>query len=252
MFLSAKPYRNFHIILITLFVLMELGAGKDPPKPVSIPFRVGEQFIYSAQFNIVPAGTAELKILGHDSVNSIPVYHVQFEARTKGLAERIYKIRDRIDTWIDRENLFTHRQEKKIREGRYRTRVASMIHYDQSIAITNDDTINVDTQLHDPYSLFYYLRSIPLETGEILDFTAFDNNVLTEFQIKIAGKETVLVPAGTFPCVVVEPFREGKTLFKNQGDMKIWFSDDLRRIPVQIHIKLKYGSMNLQLESFEL
>ena len=34
--------------------------------------------------------------------------------------------------------------------------------------------------------------------------------------------------------------------------MKIWFSDDELRLPVQIQIKLKYGSMLLQLRTINL
>jgi len=47
---------------------------------------------------------------------------------------------------------------------------------------------------------------------------------------------------------VVRPFREGKNLFKNQGDMQIWISDDERRLPVKIQIKMKFGSMTLLLK----
>jgi hypothetical protein len=30
--------------------------------------------------------------------------------------------------------------------------------------------------------------------------------------------------------------------------MQIWFSDDEKRLPIQIHIKLKFGSMHLKLK----
>ena len=54
--------------------------------------------------------------------------------------------------------------------------------------------------------------------------------------LQITGKETVRTPMGTMSCKVVRPFREGKNLFKNQGDMQIWISDDDRRLPVKIQI----------------
>ena len=39
-----------------------------------------------------------------------------------------------------------------------------------------------------------------------------------------------------------------KTLLKNKGDMQIWFSDNEKRIPVQVEIKLKFGTMLMKLK----
>ena len=106
--------------------------------------------------------------------------------------------------------------------------------------------------ISDSYSLFYFLRTIPLIIGETIDFTAFDGKNITPFQVITKTKETIKTMAGTFPCLVVKPFREGTTLLKNKGDMMIWFSDDKIRLPIQIKIKLKYGSMLLKLKDINL
>ncbi len=137
-------------------------------------------------------------------------------------------------------------------EGVYHKNYNTIIDYDNSIAITNNDTIKINGNVRDPYSLLYYFRTIPLEIGQVLDFTTFDNKKLTDFQVIVDDQETIKTPAGTFQCLVVKPFRDGKTLLKNDGDMKIWFSDDELRLPVQIQIKLKFGSMLLQLKTINL
>jgi len=80
----------------------------------------------------------------------------------------------------------------------------------------------------------------------------FDNGSFTDFQLRVDKRESLSSPAGTFKCLVINPFKDGKTLLKNEGDMTIWFSDDARRIPVQILVKLKYGTMTLKLKSFSL
>ncbi|SVE12677.1 uncharacterized protein METZ01_LOCUS465531, partial [marine metagenome] len=36
------------------------------------------------------------------------------------------------------------------------------IMYDDSIAIVNNDTIFIQSRLYDPYSLFYYFRTLEL------------------------------------------------------------------------------------------
>ena len=217
-----------------------------------LPFSVGEKLEYSAKFNFIPAGKAFLTVVSIDTVNSLPAYHVRYEAQTGPIADKIYKIRDNIDSWLDEKEFFTHQQTKNIREGKYRFTSHTQIMYDHSIAIVNNDTIPIQSRLYDPYSLFYYFRPLELIPQETIDLTVFDNKSLTEFQMIITSKEQVSVPAGTFDCMVVRPFREGKTLLKNEGDMTIWFSNDIYKIPVQIILKIKYGTMVMKLKTINL
>ena len=94
------------------------------------------------------------------------------------------------------------------------------------------------------------MRTIPLNVGETLTLTTFDNKSFTDFLLRVDKIESIKVPAGDFNCIVVKPYRDGKTFLKNEGDMTMWFTNDKRRIPAQILVKLKYGTMTLKLNSF--
>ena len=233
-------------ILIIIALLVSLNYGQH------IPFKVGEHLTYTLQFNIIKMGHGYLSVEAKDTISSIPSYHVKFQAKTSKFADNIYRVRDYIDIWLNTSELKTIKLVKQLNEGNYHKKYNTSIDYNNSIAIINNDTLKIAGAVRDPYSLLYYFRTIPLEIGQILDFTALDNKKLTDFQVIIDGKETVKTPAGTFPCIIIKPFREGKTLLKNDGDMKIWLSDDELRLPVQIQIKLKFGSMLLQLKTINL
>lgn len=233
-------------ILIVLALLVSLNYSHN------IPFDVGERLTYTLQFNIIKMGRGYLSVESIDTISDVQSYHVKFEAKTIKFADKLFRVRDQIDIWLNKTDLTTLKIIKDINEGSFHRKYNTIIDYNKSIAVTNGDTIQITGAVRDPYSLLYYFRTIPLEIGQVLDFTTFDNKKLTGFQVIVAGKETVKTPAGRFPCIIVKPFREGKTLLKNKGDMKIWFSDDELRLPVQIQIKLKYGSMLLQLKTVEL
>lgn len=233
-------------ILIIIALLVSLNYGQH------IPFNIGEHLTYTLQFNVIKMGRGYLSVEAIDTISSIPSYHVKFQAKTSKFADNIYRVRDYIDIWLNSSNLTTIKLVKQLNEGNYHKKYDTSIDYVNSVAIVNNDTLKISGAVRDPYSLLYYFRTIPLELGQILDFTTLDNKKLTKFQVIIDGKETVKTPAGTFPCIIIKPFREGKTLLKNNGDMKIWFSDDGLRLPVQIQIKLKFGSMLLQLKSINL
>ncbi len=234
----------FLIIFLSIFTIL--------PGQSAWPFQIGERLIYNVSFTGITAGQASLEVVNDTMVNNYHQLHIRFNARTTFPVSSIYTINDQVDTWLDSKYLYTKKLTKNIREGNYKNDSYTIIDYDQSIAITNGDTVIIDQFLRDSYSLFYFLRTIPLIIGETIDFTAFDGKKITPFQVIIKTKETINTMAGTFPCLVVKPFREGTTLLKNKGDMMIWFSDDKIRLPIQIRIKLKYGSMLLKLKDINL
>ena len=234
----------FHIIFLSIFTIL--------PGQSAWPFQIGERLIYNVSFTGITAGQASLEVVNDTVVNNYHQLHIRFKARTTFPVSSIYTINDQVDTWLDSKYLYTKKLTKNIREGNYKNDSYTIIDYDQSIAITNGDTVIIDQFLRDSYSLFYFLRTIPLIIGETIDFTAFDGKIITPFQVITKTKETINTMAGTFPCLVVKPFREGTTLLKNKGDMMIWFSDDKIRLPIQIRIKLKYGSMLLKLKDINL
>ena len=232
--------------LLIIFALISLNYSQN------IPFKVGEKLTYTLHFNIIKMGRGYLSVESIDNISGLQSYHVKFQAKTSKFADNIYRVRDEIDIWLNTSDLTTLKLLKQLNEGKYHKNYDTSIDYNNLIAITNNDTLEINGPLRDPYSLLYYFRTIPLNVGEILDFTTFDQNKLTEFQVIVDSKVTIDVPAGRIPCIIVKPYRGGKTLLKNEGDMTIWLSDDNRRLPVQIQIKIKYGSMLLQLIDINL
>lgn len=234
---------TFAVSLVTLLFPFSLMGQQ------AVPFSVGETLHYDSNLNFIPAGTAILQVVATESLDDTSVYHILFTARTNSIVDRIYRIRDRVDTWIDVNGLFTRKFSKQIREGKYRNSFSATINYEDSVVVSERDSFKISHELRDPYSLFYYLRTIPLEVGDSLSFLTFDNNEFVDIHLTVHRRETITVGAGQFDCLVVEPFREGRSLFKYRGDMTIWLSDDQYRLPVKILSKLEFGSMMLKLKS---
>jgi hypothetical protein len=229
-------------IFLPILLILSISLAKD------VPFKTGESLKYSAEFNLIPVGQAELYVSGIEQIQGNDAYHVSFSAQTKGLANQLFKIRDQIDIWLDSKELYTHRLKKNIREGSYRKSVDITFDYDEGVARTNTKDFKINFTARDPFSMFYYLRTIQLKEKEIMSFTSFEGKNIVNYDLQITGKEIINSPVGTFVCKVIRPFRKGKNLFKNQGDMQIWISEDARRLPVKIQIKMKFGSMTLLLK----
>src|SRR5262249_53227428 len=62
-------------------------------------------------------------------------------------------------------------------------------------------------------------------------------------------EDTVKVGAGTFTATVVRPTIKTNGLFSENGEAYVWFSDDERRLPVQLKTKFAKFFLTLTLES---
>jgi hypothetical protein len=68
--------------------------------------------------------------------------------------------------------------------------------------------------------------------------------------VKVHGRQQVKVDAGVFNCIVVEPVIKSGTLFKYEGKLLLWLSDDDRRIPVKVSTKVAIGSIDAALTGY--
>ncbi|MDG2266378.1 MAG: DUF3108 domain-containing protein [Candidatus Marinimicrobia bacterium] len=231
-------------IIITIYLLTIINADE------AIPFNIGEKLIYDVSFAGIKAGKAFLEVL--DDNNNSNEIHIRFTAKTSFPFSSIYSIDDQIDTWLDRKDLYSKKIIKNINQGKYSKDSETIIDNKKFISITNKDTTKIPGYVYDPYSLFYVLRTKPLIIGETIRINTFGGKKITPIQIITKSEEVINTIYGSFNCLAVKPFRKGSTLLKNKGDMMIWFSNDKKKIPVQIKIKLQYGSMLLKIKEINL
>jgi len=233
-----------NFIIITIYLLTIINAGEK------LPFNIGEKLIYDVSFAGIKAGKAFLEVLGDDD-NSNEI-HIRFTAKTTFPFSSIYSINDQIDTWLDSKDLYSKKILKSINQGNYSKKSETIIDHKNFISITNKDTMHIEGYIYDPYSLFYVLRTKPLIIGETIKINTVGKKKIMPIQIITKSEEAINTIYGSFNCLVVKPFRKGSTLLKNKGDMMIWFSNDKKKIPVQIKIKLQYGSMLLKIKEINL
>jgi hypothetical protein len=68
--------------------------------------------------------------------------------------------------------------------------------------------------------------------------------------VKFLGRQRIEVDAGTFDCIIVEPLMKEGGLFKSEGRVLIWLTDDERKIPVKVSTKVVIGSIESELREY--
>jgi hypothetical protein len=215
-------------------------------------FSVGEKLTFVIRYGIITAGSSTMSIPQITKINGNEVYRIVTEARSSAFFSAFYKVRDRVESYIDRNGLFTWRFEKHLREGNYKA--DRYVEYDQvnGWAISNKkDTIQIPPCVQDILSSFYYIRTQKLEVGKSLFIDNHADNKLYPLEVKVHKKERIKVKAGEFDCVVVEPILRASGLFKSKGRLIIWLTDDERKIPVQMKSKIFVGYITAELKEME-
>ena len=211
------------------------------------PDFIGEELKYAAGFRFFPAGEAIITFYA-DSLNGESVYRLTTSVKTNSFLDVFYEVRDEIQSWLNPEDLSLKKTIQTIREGSYHRDHQSIIQGD-SITVSGNKIRNLPGRVYDPISYVYYLRNQDLSIGNSYKFFSYDRNKIREVIVNITAEETVLVSAGIFNCLKIEPVsNDGNPLLKNNGHMRVRLSDDSLRLPVKIEQKTNIGTMVMKLK----
>lgn len=217
-------------------------------------FGIGERLEYDVGYKFITAGRAAFSV-GKDlvDVNGKKCYDIRFTAISLSSLEWIYKVRDQYRTFVDVDGVFPWKFEQHQREGGFSKDYSATFDQENHSAITTEGTFPIPAFVHDIVSSFYYLRTFDLKkyrNGDVVNMQNFFDRETHDLQVKIVGRQTVSVKAGKFNCVVVEPMIKSGGLFKSEGRILIWLSDDDRKIPVKVSSAILIGSIDAELTSF--
>jgi len=231
-------------------------AGASAPVPsglTPVPWKIGEYFQFAIDWNGLNGGSSLMQVQNLTRVDGHRVYRVVMKAESNSFVSKFYKVRDRAETYIDAESLYTRRFVKKLREGGYEKDID--VRFDQEsrkAKYADGEVFDVPPGVHDVLSAFYYVRTVPLPDGATLSIPTHDNDKTYEMVVKVHGREKVEVPAGKFDCVVVEPILKSEGVFKSKGSILVYLSDDARRIPVMVKSKIPVGAVTVSLTDMRL
>ena len=238
-------------IIPIFFISFILGQAMIDNDPIFIP---GEEYKYDLFIDFIQVGPDLIK-LGSASfhtkeiekINGQDAYHFSFVLKTSKVGDIVYKIRDKIDVWVDVETLTVVKQVKKLREGNRRSESITIVK--GNTAKTDDKEYQVPNNVLDPYSLIMVLKDANIGEKESKIFTILDGKKIRKIEIQNIGIKTVRTPAGKFDAYTYKPLHNGKSALKNKGDIQVSYGVvNNRTIPVKISLKLNNGIIVLKLK----
>ncbi|MBI4054978.1 MAG: DUF3108 domain-containing protein [Elusimicrobia bacterium] len=220
------------------------------------PLWLGEELRYRIHWGFLPAGYATLSSTQTAILQTRPAYAIASSARSTGLVDALYRVRDQNLSWMDAEHLYSLGYQKKLREGSFFRDETVFFDYERlqffATSLNKKGEVHhssgpISGFVYDPLSSLYAVRLKELKVGReyVLDVNTKKNWPL---RIKVLRTETIEVPAGRFECFVVEPFLREEGIFIPKGkQMQVWITQDSERIPVYVRTEVFIGHVHAEL-----
>ena len=217
-------------------------------------FKEGEELKFDLNYGLLTAGVATMSIPRIKRISGREAYHVMFEVNSVPSFNWLYKVRDRYETYIDVDGIFPWRFEQHIREGGYSRDFSAFFDQRKGKAKTSKGEYDIPLYVNDILSAFYYTRTLDFSEAKVGDkfhLQNFYKDKIYDLDVKFRGRETIEVPAGKFDCIIIEPLVKEGGLFKHDGDIIIWLTDDELKVPVKVRTKIIIGYVEAMLTSYK-
>ncbi len=218
-------------------------------------FAVGERLTFDINYGFITAGQAVMTIPDYKYVNGRQTYEINTYAVSTETMDNVFKVRDKYATYLDVDGIYPHRFEQHVREGKYSKDYEAFFDQEEGTAETDDGKkYKIPRFVNDILSAFYYVRTLDLKhyhKGDKITLQNFYDGKTHPLDVMVLGRQRIEVGAGTFNCVVVEPLVVAGGLFKNEGSIQVWLSDDENKIPVKMSSKVLIGSIDVELTAFQ-
>jgi hypothetical protein len=110
---------------------------------------------------------------------------------------------------------------------------------------------SVDSPL-DEGSFIYFIRTVRVPVGQTREFQQYFKPDRNPVVIRALRRDTVEVPSGRYPTVVVRPSIRANGIFAEDGRAELWISDDAKQLLVKMESKFAGFSLSLTLTDVRL
>jgi hypothetical protein len=219
------------------------------PTPV-MTFPVGERLTFSAKYGVFSVGSATMEVMGIDTVHRTEAVHIRF--RLKGGA-LWYSLDQIIESWVGlydfRSRRFTSIQDErdKHREHRYEIFPDSGFYRE----VGRDTTFATVLDPLDDAAFLYWIRTVPLEVGKRYEYARYFRPDRNPVIIEVLGYDKVSVAGKKWRALVVRPkIPQGRGIFAEKSETRIWLSDDKQRLVLAIQSNFSFGQVTLKLKDY--
>ncbi len=222
-------------------------------------FADGETFVYRVGWGIF-TNAGEITISANEEeLDGRKVMRIETKTSSRGFVRGVYRYDDEGAVVIDMATSRLIFAEEQGEDSKRRTETRTDFDYETMVARHRDKHRphrNSDLPIPEgnPIDLISSLvapRDWDIKPGEKRDLLVHAGREFFPLTLHAEAIEEVRSPWGRVPALRLVPRmekEEPRGLFARGGEIKVWISQDDKRLPVRMQLKLKYGTATLQLQ----
>lgn len=222
-------------------------------------FVLGKKYIYDVYYGIIGAGIANVEVPEIKIIRDIPCYRVVASGYTNKFFSLIFYVNDRVESYIDTQNLRTIRYEKHLNEGTWKQDEYVDFYPDKKFAVyfSKNDTVPILDNSLDVAGILFLIRKMNISIGETLIFNLHIDRRNTALKIFVEKEEEIETGIGKKRAYLLKLITKDKeykgksgleTIFGSKGGLSVWISNDEEKIILKISAKVFFGSIRAVLK----
>lgn len=244
-----------NLLILIIFFLMQNSFAQEESA-----FKSGEWFKFKMSYSgWMKAGEATMKVT-EKQLDGQKVYHVIGKGKTTGPVGWFFKVRDRYESYFDKESGLPYKFVRDINEGGYTKKLEIKFDQENQKAYVNNikkkkkSVHDIDLGVQDMVSAFYFLRNNyktdSIKAGDEVSLKMFFDYENYNFKLIFLGRETIKTKFGKVKCLKFRPYVMAGRVFKEEESLTLWVSADQNKIPLRLKADLAIGSLRADLDAF--
>ncbi|MDQ6733222.1 MAG: DUF3108 domain-containing protein [Nitrospirota bacterium] len=250
---AKRLSRFWHVsLLIGLFLCPAQAAYPEPNASenhaLARPFVPGERLTYAITFLGMRAGTAVMDVQDIAPFEGHPALKLVTTAKSSSTVTKFYPVDNRVESTVDADSLLPFHLLFTRREGKKKNDFDVTFHRTAGTVLSIKDgvseTLPIPPDTHDLISCLYYIRSLPsIQLGSSVMLNLHHDKKNYRVEVRTEGIEKVQGLRGEVEAIrllVIMPFQG---LFLNEGNIRVWLTNDAHRVPLMMKAKIIIGSV---------
>jgi hypothetical protein len=242
-----------------LLILAVACAPYAIPQGVNLPS--SEALTYRVEWRLITGGRARLDWSAVRQPQ--PGWQAKVRLESVGLVSKLYKVQDdylaslnagMCAVTVQSTSSEGNRQRDAKITFDYASKRASYLEHDRvknTVLLAHE--IDIPSCVHDVLGGLFFMRTLNLEPGQSADVPVSDGKKAVVAKVQAQQREDLKVPDGDYKTVRYEAFLFDNVLYHRSAHLYVWLSDDQRKLPVQIQVRMPItvGTITLELEKHE-
>jgi hypothetical protein len=247
------------IVLTSLVLLAAIAvsssAQRNDPGVLAFspaPYRVGERLTYNVSFsNFVSAAHLEFLVAAHGNFFGRDAIQLKGHIETTGMVNAaLFAVNNDYITYVDSASGVPFRGQQILRAASQTSDTSADFNQPAGVAALPATRTGEFQGTYDLLSAIYRIRALPLGQSSNYFISVRDGNEAYDTEVSVTGKVAIKTNVGSFNTIICRLRIKDNSQF-NGYDVKAYFSDDQRHVPVLIIVHHPAGEIRAELAGSE-